>query len=244
MNRNHPSDHGITMAAFQDMIIHTPHTAAGTRIAGCRDDKTLPDTELLSQLSESEQTKVLSLTDPAERRHLLFRRCFQRLFLAQAIGWPGHIRDLHIEHKLDSPPRLPDDPSLKFSFSSSGSSVVACASRRHVVGIDIEKIRPVADPIGLSNRFFTIAEAETLEQMPENARSLAFLHYWTAKEAGLKAVGKGIDSGLNSFVVSALKDRYVVEYKCEKSGDITWNLQHLEFPGDHLVAFIHRPASC
>ena len=243
MNRNHQSDHGTTTSALHDMIIHAPHTAADIHIAGCTDDKTLPETKLLSLLSDSEQTKVLSLTDPAERRHLLFRRCFQRLFLAQSIDWPGHIRDLHIEHKLDTPPRLPDYPSLQFSFSSSGYSVVACASHKQVVGIDIEKIRSVPDPVGLSNRFFTPAEAATLERMPENARSAAFLHYWTAKEAGLKAIGKGIDSGLNSFVVSEIDDRYVVEYKNENSGYFTWNLQHLEFPEGHFVAFIHRAAS-
>ncbi len=225
------------------MIIHAPHTAVDIHIAGCTDDKTLPETKLLSQLSDNEQTQVLSLTDPAERRHLLYRRCFQRLFLAKEIDWPGHIRDLHIEHKLDRPPRLPCDPSLKFSFSSSGASVVACASRKQVVGIDIEKIRPVADPVGLSKRFFTPAEAATLARMPENARSAAFLCYWTAKEAGLKAVGKGIDSGLNSFVVSQIDHRYVVEYKNENSCYFTWNLQHIEFPEGHFVALIHRAVS-
>jgi 4'-phosphopantetheinyl transferase len=243
MNRNHPNDDGNTKAALQVKMIHASHSAADIHIAGCTDDNALPETELLSHLSDSEQTKVQSLTDPAERRHLLFRRCFQRLFLAKEIDWPGRIRDLYIEHKLDRPPRLPCDPSVKFSFSSSGASVVACASRKQVVGIDIEKIRPVADPIGLSNRFFTPPEAATLERMAENARSLAFLHYWTAKEAGLKAVGKGIDSGLNSFVVSEIDGSYVVEYNIKKPCGFTWNLQHLEFPEGHIVAFIHRPVS-
>jgi 4'-phosphopantetheinyl transferase len=243
MKRNHPSDHGNTLAALRSMIIHAPQAAADIHLAGCMDDKTLPETELLSLLSDSEQTKGMSLTNPDERRHFLFRRSFQRLFLAEVIGWPGDIRDVDIEHKLDSPPRLPADPALQFSFSSSGPSVLACASRKQVVGIDIEKIRPVADPIGLSNRFFTPAEAATLARLPENARSLAFLHYWTAKEAGLKAIGRGIDSGLNSFVVSAINEHYVVEYKCEKANCFTWNLQHLDFPEGHLVALMHSPVA-
>jgi phosphopantetheinyl transferase len=243
MNRNLPGEQGGTIATLQGMMISAPYTGVEIDIVGCKDDKTLSEANLLSLLPDDEQIKVRALTDPVERRHLLFRRCFQRVFLAGTLGWRGRICDLKIEHKLDSPPRLPDAPSLKFSFSSSGTTVLACASARCLVGIDIERIRTIQDPVGLSKRFFTLPEAEKISQLPENAQSLAFLHYWTAKEAGLKAVGRRIDSGLNSFVVTLGNGLYVAEYTDEKSGNMAWTLQYLEFPGEHLVAFMHRQAS-
>lgn len=184
---------GNAIASLRDVIIWAPNLAPGIDMAGCTDDNSVPESNLLSQLSDIEQNNVGALSDPVERRHLIFRRCFQRLFLAQVLDWQGHIGDLRIEHSVDSPPSLPDAPASYFSFSSSGATVLACATFQRFVGVDIENIRYIQDPIGLSNRFFTATEAATIGQLPENEQNLAFLHYWTAKEAGLKAVGKGID---------------------------------------------------
>jgi phosphopantetheine--protein transferase-like protein len=243
MNRNRPREHGGSAEIMRDMMTIPPRIYDDVDMAACCDDDKLPETALLSLLSDTEQKQVQAMTDKAERRHLAFRRCFQRVFLAKVLGWQGHIGDLTVEHGLDSPPKLPNSPALRLSFSSSGSTVVACASLRRFVGIDVERIRSISDAVGLSQRFFTPPEAQALRQLPKNAQDRAFLHYWTAKEAGLKAVGKGINSGLNCFVLTAQNDCYDIEYKGEKIVDTAWNLQYLEFPKGHLVAVIHRSAT-
>jgi phosphopantetheine--protein transferase-like protein len=243
MNRNLASRQGTALAALQNMTLWAPDSGADIRIAGCTDDQTLSETELLPYLSDAEHIKVNSLTDPAERRHLLFRRCFQRHFLAEILGWPGQIRELRVVHTLDSPPKVLDAPSLNVSFSSSGPTVLACASARHIVGIDVERIRPIQTPVGLAGRFFTPAEAARLAQLPENRQGLAFLHLWTAKEAGLKAVGKGIDSGLNRFAVNVRGQQYTIENTDENETDSAWSLYHTEFVTGHLVAVVHRRAT-
>jgi 4'-phosphopantetheinyl transferase len=240
MKRNLGTYLDPTVSALSDRMVWAPPPAPDIFIAGCIDDKALPENELLLHLSDVESVKAQALTDQDERRHFIFRRCFQRLFLAEIVGWQGQLRDLKIEHTLDSPPKSPDAPSYQLSFSSTGTTVLACAASNHVVGVDVEKLRPIDNAAGLSKRFFSPREAETIALLAKNEQELAFLHYWAAKEAGLKAIGKGIVSGLNSFVVSSNDKNYVIEFTSESETSHPWNLQYLDFLPHHIVAIVHR----
>jgi phosphopantetheinyl transferase len=214
---------GISIAAFTDN--------------GCQDEVALG-----ASLSEAEARKAAALADPAERRHYIARRCFQRVFLKSVLNWPGNLAELRIEHRLDTRPQCPDAPSLWLSFSSSGSTAVACASLHHVIGVDVERVRSVENVCALSERFFTPEEAQAIKSRDEKHQSLEFLHYWTAKEAGLKAIGRGIVSGLNSFVVSPQNDRYQIGTNVEFGSTEPWSLQFLDFCPGYIVALVHRIA--
>lgn len=76
------------------------------------------------------------------------------------------------------------------------------------VGMDLETIRPVND--ALMNK--VAAEAEW--RLVEGDRQRNFFRFWTAKEAVLKAVGKGI-GGLSRCRVTAVVDdhRLVLTYE-------------------------------
>ncbi len=60
------------------------------------------------------------------------------------------------------------------------------------VGVDVEAPRRIRDPVGLAARFFTPAEREHVERAPADRRERRFLELWTAKEAVLKATGRGL----------------------------------------------------
>jgi phosphopantetheinyl transferase len=243
MKRNLATRLSHELRVFSDRLVWDLSSAQGISVAGCSDDNIVSDHALLAQLSDEEMVKAQALTDQDERRHFIFRRCFQRLFLAKVLGWQDNLRDLKIQHTLDSPPKSLDAPSVQLSFSSAGPTVVAAAASQYAIGIDVEKLRTVVDPVGLSARFFTPHEAETIALLSKDAQNLAFLHYWTAKEAGLKAIGKGIVSGLNSFVVDFDDKNYVIDFASESETIRPWTLHYLDFLPHHIVAFVHRPST-
>ena len=211
----------------------------GISIALYTDDKSLDEQQMLSGLATGERVLAQSLVVASERRHYILRRLFQRLFVKSVLGWNGALRDLVIEHQLDTQPKCLNDPNLHLSFSSSGATALACATRLHRVGIDLEKCRLVENVTALAKRFFTIKEASTIAAMPVADQNLAFLKYWTAKEAGLKAIGKGIVSGLNSFVINIKDNDYIIENVSEIEKDMTWSVRFGDFLQHHVVAVVH-----
>jgi phosphopantetheinyl transferase len=221
-------------------LIWAEPSVPDVRIGATIDDKTIPEDMLLADLSAGEIVKAHAIKNTDERRHFIFRRNFQRLFLGEVLAWQGQLSDLEIDHNLDCPPKSPNAPALKLSFSSTGATVLACAGFHCEVGIDVERQRSVDNPVGLATRFFTLSEAETIAKLSNDQQQLAFLQYWTAKEAGLKAIGKGIVSGLNSFVLSPGDNGYVVEFKHNSDSFGAWTLNHLDFLQGHVVAFMHR----
>lgn len=91
------------------------------------------------------------------------------------------------------------DQALDFNWSHSGHwACVAVARALPQLGVDIEEIRPRKRAAELARRFFTIAEAEWIGQAVDpTTRTRRFIDLWTAKEAVLKAHGRGLAYGLD-----------------------------------------------
>jgi phosphopantetheine--protein transferase-like protein len=215
---------------------------AGILIAAFTDDGRLDESAALSSLSEAERDQAMAKTVPSERRHYVYRRCFQRVFAAEVTGWQHALSDLQLLHRLDHRPQLACHPGLVLSFSSSGATALACASKTRDVGIDIESLRTIADAARLSARFFSPPEAELVARALPEERDRLFLRLWTAKEAGLKAVGEGIETGLNRFTISPENERYRVEIEKKFENQPGWRLDYLDGLPGHIVALVHRPA--
>jgi phosphopantetheine--protein transferase-like protein len=193
----------------------------------------------LTGLAERERAAAQNIEDLSERRHYILRRLFQRLFVKNILAWKGPLSELVIQHQLDTQPQCLDDPRVHLSFSSSGATALACAATQHRVGIDLEKCRPVENVAALAARFFTGKEAAAIAALPLGDQNSAFLRHWTAKEAGLKAIGKGIVSGLNSFVVSIQNQDYRIEKVGKIEIDEAWSVHYGDFLRDHVVAIVH-----
>jgi 4'-phosphopantetheinyl transferase len=94
-------------------------------------------------------------------------------------------------------PRLDDESAgVRFNLSHSGDLALVAIARGADVGVDLEEIKPRADLAGVARRVFTQAEREAVEVGGE----AAFYRHWVAKEAFVKATGRGIES-LRSFEV-------------------------------------------
>ena len=96
-------------------------------------------------------------------------------------------------------PRLDPASPLRFNLSHSGDvALVAVASEREV-GVDVEAVDRARDAERLSRRVLLASERAAVAESGDAA--LAFHRHWVAKEAYVKATGRGLSS-LRSFELS------------------------------------------
>ena len=94
------------------------------------------------------------------------------------------------------------DLGLKFNLSHSGDLVAFAVASDREVGIDVERIDPDVDVLGLAGRFFSPGEIAALRVLPGEECMVGFFRCWTRKEAFLKAIGLGLSRPLHDFDVS------------------------------------------
>jgi 4'-phosphopantetheinyl transferase len=111
---------------------------------------------------------------------------------------------------------------IDFNISHSGDYVICAATDTGRVGIDIEKIRPIA-PDDFKN-YMTADEWAAIKRSDKPRDT--FYEYWTQKESIIKANGQGLSVPLNEIYIHASRailydERWVLrqisiapDYKC------------------------------
>lgn len=138
-------------------------------------------------------------------------------------------------------PRLADshDQSLGFNWSHSADRALIAIGRRITPGVDLEYLRPRPRAMELARRYFGDEEIATLAALPAADRSAAFLSLWTAKEAVLKAVGRGIAFGLDRLSIENTGSQLrLLSLEGDDVG--AWQLQRLEVDHDVVAALAWR----
>lgn len=105
-------------------------------------------------------------------------------------------RDVHGRPRLDAPLDGHD-----ISWSHSGERLLVARGEGVEVGADLERLRPRPRALEVAQRFFEPGETAWLAALPDHARNDGFVRLWCAKEAVLKAHGRGIAFGLHRFRV-------------------------------------------
>ena len=122
------------------------------------------------------------------------RRAFLRRVLAAYAG----VAPARIRYRV-SPrgrPELVSPGGIAFSASHSDGLAVVAVARDRLVGVDLERIRPVPDVLDLASRVCSPAEYAGLQSVAEPERGEAFLRLWTRKESYVKALGAGLSMPL------------------------------------------------
>jgi phosphopantetheine--protein transferase-like protein len=227
-----------TINQLLSIVSWAPPVVEGIVVAVAEDNGVLSNEQLAQCLSPQELAKCDTLIVPEERRHFLFRRVFQAVCVGKALNLPSGSAD--IQHRRNERPICVNVPKARLSFSSSGRLCLAAVSQTHDFGTDIERLRPVPNVVALARRFFTVPEADVIAAVPKADQSTVFFKHWTLKEAGLKAIGKGIVDGLNSFVLKPDGKVQHIDIIDKKDTASTFGLAHIAFPPGHIVAIVHN----
>ncbi len=131
------------------------------------------------------------------------------------------------------------DPTLGFNWSHSGGHALVAVGRHIAPGIDLECLRPRTRALAIAERYFSTDEAAALAALPEAERSAAFLEVWTAKEAVLKALGRGLAFGLDRLSIASAVDRLQLQ-RLEGDDVGAWQLQRLAIDGSLVAALAWR----
>lgn len=119
-----------------------------------------------------------------------------RKWLSEQLHYPA--ADLRIERTPYGRPELgaPFD-HWDCNWSHSGEGLLAALVEGRRVGVDLEWQRPRPRAQMLARRFFSAQEAQWLDQLDPAVREHNFVRLWCAKEAVLKAHGRGLAFGLD-----------------------------------------------
>lgn len=155
--------------------------------------------------TEEEQERANRFYFEHDRFHFIVARGVLRQLLANYLGiLPA---DLQFAYGHNGKPELDarheiNGRTLQFNLSHAhGMGLVGFAWDR-VVGVDVEKIRPLNDGPDIAKRFFSASEVDTFFSLPEAQYPQAFFNCWTRKEAFIKAIGDGLTYPLDKFDVT------------------------------------------
>lgn len=113
-----------------------------------------------------------------------------------------------------------------FNWSHSGEHALIAIAHGVSPGVDLERQRPRPKALEIAQRFFCTEETAALAAVPPAQRSAAFLDVWTAKEAVLKAHGRGLAFGLDRLSVAHDHARMCLR-RFDGDDVGAWQLQHL-----------------
>ncbi len=143
--------------------------------------------DLFDRLTADEQARAVRYKIAKAREQFVIGRGLLRGLLA------GHLGVAPVAVPLcylpsGKPVLAGCDSPLHFNVTHTDGVLVLAAGRRRV-GVDVERLRPMADADGLVGRYFSPAEGVAFRALPERHRQAAFFRGWTCKEAVIKAAG-------------------------------------------------------
>ncbi|HKR76117.1 MAG TPA: 4'-phosphopantetheinyl transferase superfamily protein [Rhodanobacter sp.] len=130
---------------------------------------------------------------------------------------------------------------LDFNWSHSGEQALVALARGITPGIDLEQRRTRANALEIAQRFFTAGEASWLGTLNEAEQRTAFLELWTAREAVLKAQGRGLAFGLDRLAFRHEAAGLVLQW-LDGEDPAAWQLRRLDVGTEAFAALAWRGA--
>jgi 4'-phosphopantetheinyl transferase len=203
--------------------------------------------DLVSRLSPRERARAASYRGPDGRRRFAAGRAAVRAVLAAYLGVPA--AELKVVEDPAGKPRLglpPGAAAIEFGVSGSGDLALLAVAAGRPVGVDVERLRPVASAGRLAARYFAPEERRDLALVAGSEQeSAAFLRCWTRKEAFVKARGEGLRRPLDSFAVTFLPGDAPGLRWCEGEPDAPdrWTFAQVD-AGPGFVAVVATVGAC
>lgn len=178
-------------------------------------------------LSVAEQDRANRFIREQDKQAYVVSHAMLRFILARYLASdPGAVI---IEVDKQGKPYLPDSNSLYFNLSHSKQRALVAVSQGHEVGVDIEYKSQKPDLLAIAERFFAYEEYIYIKCHQDQV--LAFYQIWTAKEAYVKAQGKGLAYGLSRFCVIGSNEQI-------KANLNDWQLHTFAVDGGYMAAVV------
>lgn len=167
------------------------------------------------QIAE-ELTNILSPDEMARADRFRFEEHKNRFiaargFLRKIISYYLQIssREITFKYSDRGKPELANN-NLKFNLSHSQDTALYALTNNNLIGIDLEYLRSNVECDKIAQRFFSPAESELINSLPPKQKTQTFFHFWTIKEAYLKATGEGLVGGLETVKIDLNGDAEVI----------------------------------
>jgi 4'-phosphopantetheinyl transferase len=121
-----------------------------------------------------------------DRRRFVVARARLRQLLGERLGMAP--QDIRLAYGANGKPRLADE-AMRFSVSHSGEVALFALSKAREVGVDVEAVRPIDSADAIAAHI--LSQRERRAYAAARDKVLAFLRFWTRKEALAKAIGAG-----------------------------------------------------
>ena len=156
-----------------------------------------PTPETFALLNEAERTRAARFHFEHDRHRWINGRAWVKHQLATRLHVPAW--SLLFSTTDHGRPFLPDHPGTDFNLSHTSEwiALAICQDGRRI-GIDLETVDPTFPALEIAAEFFLPEERDWIASGPVER----FFHLWTAKEALMKATGRGMSMPPDKIRVS------------------------------------------
>ncbi len=129
------------------------------------------------------------------------------------------------------------EKSLSFNISHTKDLILCGISQHQTLGVDTENTHCRQAPVEVGN-YFSRQELSALSNLPKQLQHERFFHYWTLKEAYIKARGMGLSLPLDQFSFNFPDHQQVqVEFDSRMNDSAKhWSFWLLKLSKSHLGA--------
>lgn len=192
-------------------------------------------------LSPDERVRADRYRFDGYRRSFVLSRGILRALLGCYLSVPANtIRFSYT--KWGKPCLFGSNSDIQFNVSHSTNTALYAMTRQCILGVDIERVRPLQDMYRIAERFFCPEEIEDLRALPPAERETAFFNCWSRKEAYVKAIGEGLLMPLNRFRVTLTPgDPVQFVHLCgDREAAEEWTVQNISVVPGYAAAIAYH----
>ena len=214
------------------------------RVWGCLGAMHAGFDHLVDRLNSREQERAKGYRFPEDRRRFVCAHVFLRQVLGHHLGCEPE--EITFRGNQWGKPAIesPSGRELSFNLSHSKEIVLIAVSATGEVGVDVELLRDVQGDDAIVRRQFSAPEQDHV--LHARDRIAAFFEIWTAKEAYIKGIGRGLFHPLKEFsVVPGPEGEFSsVEDWSELKTAEDWKVRRLQLPDPAYAASLATIGDC
>lgn len=174
------------------------------------------------------------------RRSFVVTRGALRCLLGRYLG--VHPAGIRFQYGSKGKPALAPASNVEFNLTHCGGLAAFAFTVGCPIGVDLERIRPIAEAQDIAGRFFCPEESAEILSLPPSECERAFFRCWTRKEAYIKAIGDGLSAPLDEFRVTVQPNQpaQFIHLAHDTDAAKAWTLHDLCLASDHAAALAYR----